>query len=243
MGKYSIVIFDLDGTLTDPGAGIVNTIRSVIAELGGKAPRAEELKWCVGPPLREIFTRLLAPAGKEERAESEGRGGLGAAAGTNESKTPSIGEAVGRASALYLQRYAESGAAESVAYQGVNQVLTELRKVARLFVVTSKNTATAERILGMCGLKRYFEEVIGNGRLNDKSDMVRDLIDREGIERATAAMVGDREFDIRAGKNNGIFSIGVTYGYGSRAELEAAGADRLCESPTEVARLLLSAEG
>jgi phosphoglycolate phosphatase len=177
------------------------------------------------------------------RAESEGRGGSGAAAGTDESKAPSVGEAVGRASALYLQRYAESGAAESVAYQGVKQMLTELRKVARLFVVTSKNTATAERILGMCGLKRYFEEVIGNGRLNDKSDMVRDLIDRERIERATAAMVGDREFDIRAGKNNGIFSIGVTYGYGSREELEAAGADRLCESPAEVARLLLSAGG
>jgi phosphoglycolate phosphatase len=177
---------------------------------------------------------------KKERAESEGRGGLGAAAGTDESKAPpSIGEAVGRASALYLQRYAESGAAESVAYQGVKQMLTELRKVARLFVVTSKNTATAEWILGMCGLKRYFEEVIGNGRLNDKSDMVRDLIDRERIERATAAMVGDREFDIRAGKNNGIFSIGVTYGYGSRAELEAAGADRICESPAELARLLL----
>ena len=168
---------------------------------------------------------------KKERAESEGRGGWGAAAGTDESKAPSVGEAVGRASALYLQGYAESGAAESVAYQGVKQMLTELRKVARLFVVTSKNTATAERILGMCALKRYFEEVIGNGRLNDKSDMVRDLIDRERIERATAAMVGDREFDIRAGKNNGIFSIGVTYGYGSLAELEAAGADRLCESP------------
>jgi phosphoglycolate phosphatase len=117
-------------------------------------------------------------------------------------------------------------------------MLTDLRKVAQLFVVTSKNTATAERILGMCGLKRYFEAVIGNGRLDDKGDMVRELIDREGIERATAAMVGDREFDIRAGKNNGIVSIGVTYGYGSRTELEAAGADWICESPAEVARLL-----
>jgi phosphoglycolate phosphatase len=117
-------------------------------------------------------------------------------------------------------------------------MLTGLRKTARLFVVTSKNTATAERILGMCGLKRYFEEVIGNGRLDDKTDMVRDLIDRAGIEPATAAIVGDREFDIRAGKSNRIFSIGVTYGYGSREELAAAGADRICESPAEVARLL-----
>jgi phosphoglycolate phosphatase len=229
MGKYSTVIFDLDGTLTDPGAGIVNTLRSVIVELGGKAPRAEEMKWCVGPPLREIFARLLTP---------DGKGGLAELAGEGMEATPEPRELVERAAALYLQRYAEGGAAESVAYPGVPQMLTELRKTARLFVVTSKNTATAERILGMCGLKRYFEEVIGNGRLDDKTDMVRDLIDRAELERATAVIVGDREFDIRAGRGNGIFSIGVTYGYGSREELEAAGADRICESPSEVARLL-----
>jgi phosphoglycolate phosphatase-like HAD superfamily hydrolase len=320
MGKCSIVIFDLDGTLTDPGAGIVSTIRSVIAELGGKAPRAEELKWCVGPPLREIFARLLAPeeriealegkggsaepaereeqtegeggfaeaagkgdllrrAGKEERAGLDGEGGFAEAAGkgelpqqrgkhelaeaarTDESEAPGKDEPVGwaeaartgeskasgksepveRAAALYVQRYAESGAAESVAYKGVKQMLTDLRKVARLFVVTSKNTVTAERILGTCGLKRHFEEVIGNGRLDDKTDLVRDLIDREGIERGAAAMVGNRDHDIVAGHRSAIFTVGVTYGYGSREELEAAGADRICESPAESARLLLSA--
>ena len=217
MGRYSNVIFDLDGTLTDPGAGIVGTIRVVIAELGIKPPRAEDLRWCVGPPLREIFARLVG----SETGDSEL-------------------DLIGRAASLYLQRYAESGTAQSVAYKGVQQMLTELRKVARLFVVTSKNTATAERILGMCGLKRHFEEVIGNGRLDDKTDMVSDLIDRGSIDRTTAAIIGDREFDIRAGKNNGIVSIGVTYGYGSREELEAAGADRICESPADVARLLLA---
>lgn len=229
MGKYSTIIFDLDGTLTDPGAGIVSTLRSVIAELGRTPPCAEDLKWCVGPPLRDIFGRLFALEEKG-RVAKIAKGGQAAA--------PEQCELVERAAALYVQRYAESGAAESVAYQGVQQMLAELRKTARLFVVTSKNTVTAERILGMCGLKRYFEEVVGNGRLDDKTDMVRDLIDRAGIERATTAMVGDREFDIRAGRSNGIVSIGVTYGYGSREELEAAGADRICESPAEVARLL-----
>lgn len=213
MTKYSTLIFDLDGTLTDPGSGIVSTIRGVLASLGVKPPR-QELKWCVGPPLREIFARLLEPVGK--------------------------GELVEQAAALYIQRYAEAGAAESTVYQGVNQMLMELRGAARLFVVTSRNTATAERILGRGALRRHFEDVIGNGRLDDKSDMVRELIDRERIDRAAVAIVGDREHDIVAGKRNGIFTIGVTYGYGSREELAAAGADRICESPAEIARLILS---
>jgi len=234
--KYSAVIFDLDGTLTDPGAGIVNTLRSVIVELGGRPPRAEEMKWCVGPPLREIFARLLAPQGRV--GPPAGVGGIAQAEGIDNAETTDAAALVERAAALYVQRYAESGAAESVAYAGVQQMLMELRKTARLFVVTSKNTATAERILGLCGLKRFFDEVIGNGRLDDKTDMVRDLIARAGIAPATAAIVGDREFDIRAGKSNRIFSIGVTYGYGSREELEAAGADWIGESPAEVARLL-----
>jgi len=71
--------------------------------------------------------------------------------------------------------------------------------------------------------------------------VVRDLIDRERVEHRAAAMVGDRDHDIVAGRRSGIFTVGVTYGYGRREELEAAGADRICESPAEVARLLLSA--
>ena len=214
MAKYSTLIFDLDGTLTDPGSGIVSSIRSVLATMNVESPRPEELKWCVGPPLREIFARLLEPAGK---------GGL-----------------VDQAAGLYMQHYAAVGAAESTTYKGVTQMLVELKAAARLFVVTSKNTVIAERILGMCALRRYFEDVIGNGRLDDKSDMVHELMDRERIDRTTAAIVGDRVYDIVAGKRNGIFTIGVEYGYGSREELAAAGADRICESPAEVAHLLLS---
>jgi phosphoglycolate phosphatase len=119
-------------------------------------------------------------------------------------------------------------------------MLAELRGAARLYVVTSKNTATAERILERCGIRRYFEAVVGNGRLEDKSDMVGDLIESERIDRVGAAMVGDREHDIVAGKRNGIFTIGVTYGYGGREELATAGADRICDTPAEVARALLS---
>jgi phosphoglycolate phosphatase len=223
MTRYSTLLFDLDGTLTDPGSGIVRTIRSVLSTMGIKPPPPEELKWCVGPPLRKIFERLL------EHQEVNAGGAPAAKA-----------QMVEQAAALYLHRYAESGAAESVVYQGVVRMLTELQTSARLFVVTSKNTATAERILGMCGLRRHFADVIGNGRLEDKSDMVRELIERERVAHSAAAIVGDREHDIIAGKRNGISTIGVTYGYGSREELAAAGADSICESPAEITKALLS---
>ena len=209
---FSAIIFDLDGTLTDPGAGIVAAIRTVLATLGVNAPPRTQLAWCVGPPLREIFTRLLEPAGKLDLVD--------------------------QAAALYLQTYAQS--AESTAYPGVARMLTELRDAsARLFVVTSKNTAAADRILGLCTLRRFFDEVAGNGRLDDKTDLVRDLIDRHRLDRAATAMVGDRAHDVVAARLCGLFALGVLYGYGTSEELAAAGADRLCDTPAAVARALL----
>jgi len=193
--------------------------------MGIKPPPPEELNRCVGPPLRKIFERLL----DQQEVKAEGL-----------PTTVAKAEMVEQAAALYLHRYAETGAAESVVYKGVARMLTELHTTARLFVVTSKNTGTAERILGMCGLRRHFAEVIGNGRLEDKSDMVRELIERERVAHSATAIIGDREHDIIAGKRNGIFTIGVTYGYGSREELAAAGADSICESPAEVTDKLLS---
>jgi phosphoglycolate phosphatase len=214
MSRFSSVIFDLDGTLTDPASGIAATIRAVLATLGVQPPRRAELGWCVGPPLREIFTRLLEPVGRSELVD--------------------------QAAALYVQNYAQVGAAESTVYPGVAQMLTELRGAMRLFVVAAKSTTAAERVLGLCGLRRYFDEVCGNGRLDDKSDLIRELIERERLDCATTAIVGDRDHDIVAGKRIGIFTIGVAYGYGSREDLAAAGADRICESPAEVAQVLLA---
>jgi phosphoglycolate phosphatase len=214
MTRFSAVMFDLDGTLTDPGSGIVATVGGVLTTLGIKPPPRTELAWCVGPPLREIFARLLEPAGKSDQVD--------------------------RAAALYVQNYAQVGAADSTVYPGVAQMLREVCGAARLFVVTSKNAAAAERLLGLCGLRRYFEEVAGNGRVDDKRDLVKELIERERIERGAAAIVGDRDHDVLAGKRNGIFTIGVAYGYGSREELARAGADRICETPAEVVRLILS---
>ncbi|MBF6560113.1 MAG: HAD hydrolase-like protein [Candidatus Binataceae bacterium] len=217
MARIENILFDLDGTLTDPGSGIVGTVRQVIAELGVEPPPAAELRWCMGPPLIEVFTRLLVPAGK--------------------------GELAPQAASLYMQRYAAAGAAQSTPYAGVEAMLEGLRGKARMYVATNKNGAIAERIIVAClgarALGRYFEEVVGNARFEDKSDAVRGLIERARMDAAATVIVGDREHDVLAGKRCGIGTVGVTYGYGSREELVAAGADYIADDPAAVARYLL----
>jgi phosphoglycolate phosphatase len=217
MVRIENVLFDLDGTLTDPGGGIVNTIRHVLAGLDVTVPPAEELGWCMGPPLRDVFARLLEPAGK--------------------------GELAPQAASLYLQHYAVAGVAESRVYPGVEAMLEGLRRKVRMYVVTNKRVAIAERVITQClgarAIGRYFEEVMGNARLDDKSAVVRELIERERMESTATIIVGDREHDAMAGKRCAIGAVGVTYGYGSREELIAAGVDYLADDPAAIARFIL----
>ncbi|MGH8013144.1 MAG: HAD hydrolase-like protein, partial [Candidatus Binataceae bacterium] len=182
------MLFDLDGTLSDPGEGIARSIRYALGALG--YPVGEnDLRWCVGPPLREIFARLIAPVDNQEQVE--------------------------RAVRLYIDHYACHGALECKLYEGVPAMLAEIRRFARMFVVTSKNTEIAEQILTALELRHYFAKVIGvecDGRFRVKADAVRFLIDTERLIRSETAIVGDREHDILAGRANGIIAIGVTYG-------------------------------
>ena len=212
--RLTAVIFDLDGTLIDPANGIIAAIRGVLATLDARMPPRAELAWCVGPPLREIFKQLLEPDSKSALVD--------------------------RAVSLYVQNYAQVAAAESVAYPGVPPMLSELcAAAARLYVVTSRNRAVTERVLEQSKLRRYFDDVSGNARLDDNGDAVRDVIERAELDRTATAIVGDRPHDVVAGKRNGICSIGVTYGHGCRDELANAGADHICETPAELTRLLL----
>ncbi|MGH7985278.1 MAG: HAD hydrolase-like protein [Candidatus Binataceae bacterium] len=213
MGIHN-VLFDLDGTLSDPGAGILRSIDHALRALGHRRNETD-LRWCVGPPLREIFARLMSPL--DNPAEVE------------------------RAVQLYIDHYAGHGALECKPYEGVRAMLARMSQLARLFVVTSKNTAVAEQILTALGLRGYFVKVIGlecDARFKVKADAVRFIIDSERMIRSETAMVGDREHDVIAGRTNGIVTIGMTYGYGTCAELIAAGADELCDCPAEVAATL-----
>jgi len=212
--KFDAVLFALDGSLTDSGPGIVRSIRFALESLGVKAPPEEELRWCVGPPMRENLRRLLA---------------------TSDSAL------IERGVTFYLERYEKIGFRESRVYDGIDAMLATLARRCRLLVVTTKFTESAERVLAAFSMRTYFEGVFGTNRKGepaDKAELVRTAIDRHGLSPSATAMVGDRRHDVSAGKRNGLFTIGAAYGYGSREELAEAGADIICDSPAALAQLL-----
>jgi phosphoglycolate phosphatase len=198
----------------DPGDGIAGIIQFVLNELGVASPFDGALRWYVGPPLSEIFGRVLPHDNGSELIE--------------------------RAISLYIERFATHGALESVVYRGITEILAELSITMRLFLVTSKNTAVAEQMLTAHSLRNRFEDVIGterDGRFKNKADAVRFILREASLNPEYAAIVGDREDDIVAGKRNGIFTVGVTYGYRTRRELIDACADRTCDTPWELLKL------
>ena len=208
-----VVLLDLDGTLSDNFAGIANSVRYALARLGSPDPGDPELKRCVGPPLRESFARLL------ERPDSA---------------------RIEAAMEAYRERYSVLGWQENVAYPGVMAALQALAVMhARMFVCTSKPEVFARRIVAHFGFDSYVERVYGPdlaGLLDDKRKLLAHLLARESLDPGACVMVGDRHHDIAAAHANGARAVGVLWGYGSREEL--AGAERLLETPAELATLV-----
>jgi phosphoglycolate phosphatase len=204
------VLFDLDGTLTDPGDGFVACISYALAKLECPACSPAEIRRHVGPPLEETLARLI-----EDQA-----------------KIPA-------AVAFYRERYAAKGYLENAVYSGIEDALQRLQAAgANLFVATSKPTVFAERILEHFGLRRYFRAVYGSeldGTRSNKKALLGHLRNRERI--SAAAMIGDRAEDMRGARANGLVAVGALWGYGSRQELAAAGAERLCERPADLEQL------
>jgi phosphoglycolate phosphatase len=211
------ILFDLDGTLTEPALGITNCYRYALRSLGRPTPAQSDLLKFIGPPMRQSFAVILGADDKE---------------------------LIERAVALYREEFARTGLYENEVYAGVREMLAELRGAdLRLFVATSKLTEYSVRILQHFDLAQFVVSVHGaapDGSLDDKAYLVARLLREEGLDPAESAMIGDREHDIIAARRNGLRAVGVAYGYGSRAELNAAGADFICESPSEVAALMLN---
>jgi phosphoglycolate phosphatase len=216
MAKFDSVLFDLDGTLTNPRVAITASMAHALGEVGAEVPALDELLWCIGPPLRQNLGKLLGP----DRAHL-----------------------IERARELYLARYAIEGVRETTEYPGIDAMLHRIRHSGpRVFLATTKYVDHAEEVLIAFSLRDHFEGVFGarhDGSLADKRDLLKHIIETTGIDPARAVMIGDREHDIVGAKTNGIFSIGVTYGFGSREELENAGADAICASPEEILAAIL----
>jgi phosphoglycolate phosphatase len=193
------VFFDLDGTLTDPKPGIVRSIQYALDVLGAAVPEADELEWCIGPPLKSSFETLL--------------------------DNPTMAD---RAVALYRERFSETGLFENRVYEGIEPMLSELLSLgAKLHVATSKPHVFACRIIEHFGLSAYFDGVFGSelsGERSDKTELLRHALAQTGALGWQSTMVGDRSHDMVGAVGNDLRGVGVLYGYGTAEELNSAGA-------------------
>ena len=209
------ILFDLDGTLTDPREGITRSIAYALEKLGLEPPPLDDLTFAIGPPLRGSLARLI---GRDER------------------------EIVERALAFYRERFADVGLFENRPYDGIVEALTQIAgSGAPLFVATSKPEVYARRIVDHFGLHVHFVAVHGcelDGRREDKRDLIAHMIAEHGLDPARSVMVGDRSNDMIAARHHGLRAIGALWGYGSRDELDKAGAQSLCEAPLALPALV-----
>jgi phosphoglycolate phosphatase len=204
------IYFDLDGTLTDPKLGITRSIQYALQRVDHPTmPTEDELTWCIGPPLRASFVRLLGAETSADLAVS-----------------------------YYRERFSDIGLYENGVYDGIGDVLTTLCASGhRLFVATSKPHVFAERIIDHFGLRDHFERVFGSeldGTRVDKSHLLEYALKETSVDPAKTLMIGDRSHDMVGAKNNGMKGIGVLYGYGSRDELLEAGAHHVCATPCAI---------
>jgi phosphoglycolate phosphatase len=206
-----VLLFDLDGTLTDPKLGIVECMRYALDRLARPCPDEALLASFIGPPLRGAFSNLLETSNTE---------------------------AIEEAMTIFRERYTHTGIYENYVYDGVPAMLERARNAASAtFLATSKPRIFAQRILEHFGLSHHFTGVYGSeldGLYDNKVHLLEHLLAAEGIEPRATVMVGDRAADILAAKANGVGSIGVLWGYGSADELTSAGADRLCAMPGDL---------
>lgn len=217
------LLFDLDGTLTDPKIGITTCVQYALASFGIEEPDLDKLEPFIGPPLKDSFMEFYGF--DEQKAE--------------------------QAVAKYRERFKDTGIFENKVYQGIPEMLKKLKEAGkRLAVASSKPTVFVERILEHFSIREYFDVVVGSeldGTRAEKPEIVAtamlklygNIPDYTGEKKKKTVMIGDRKFDVEGAKAAKITSVAVAYGYGSVEELEASGADHIVRNVEELERFLL----
>lgn len=213
MAAAGPVLFDLDGTLSDSRPGIAACFRLMLTELGHDPAAAGDVSWAVGPPIAVSIRTLLQKYGDDR---------------------------VDLAVTIYRAQYSATGLYDCSVYPGILQMLVALSGAGRaLCVATSKRRDFAERVIDYLKLRPYLPRIYGalpGGGLENKADLLTEILKIEAYDPTTTTMVGDRLHDIEAAKANHLRSIGVLWGYGGHAELQKAGADLIVAHPTEIVR-------
>ena len=208
------VFFDLDGTLTDSGEGIINCATLALEHFGLPVPPREEMGVFVGPPLDQTFIQFGVPADKAQEAID-----------------------------VFRSRYLVTGKFENAPYPGIHDLLDTLKKQGhRLFVATSKPESTAIEVLNKFELAGFFEQIVGaimDGSRVHKADVIAYLLSLIGTPD-NILMVGDTEFDVIGAAAHGISTVGVSWGYGKVEAMQQAGAIAIANTMEELLDIINS---
>lgn len=208
--SYQAVLFDLDGTVTDSAPGITNSAAYALEKFGIHVEDKDTLRPFIGPPLLDSFARFYGFTAEQSR----------------------------QAVVYYREYYRDRGIYENAVYDGMEELLQSLRAAGKILLATSKPEQFAIQILEHFHIAEYFDVIAGatmDETRTDKADVIAYALEKAGIADPSAAvMVGDREYDVLGAKAFGMDCIGVLYGFGSRAELEQAGARYLAETVEEI---------
>ncbi|HFI0507119.1 TPA: HAD family hydrolase [Streptococcus suis] len=213
---YQTILFDLDGTLTDSGQGILNSVAYALEQIGIVESDVANLQHFIGPPLYESFPRFYQLNQEETQTAIDD----------------------------FRIYFKEKGMFENQLYPGIIPLLEELKAAGKTLVIaTSKPEIFAKQILEHFGIAHYFTIIAGasldNSRIS-KSDVIYYALNQIDYKPQTTIMVGDRKHDIEGAVANQLDSIGVLYGYGNRQELEEAGATTIVETITDLQKILLN---
>lgn len=216
---YENILFDLDGTLTDPAEGITNSVAYALRKFGISVSDKRELYKFIGPPLVESFRDYY---------------------GFDEQKSILAVE-------YYREYFSDIGIFENSVYSGIEDMLSELKANSKCIILaTSKPEIFAKRILNHFGLVKYFDVIAGstlNTDRNTKSAVIEYALEKACVtDKSKVVMVGDRKHDIIGAKDNGLGSVGVLFGYGSIEELTVAGADYVIDTVEDLKNFLLKKE-
>lgn len=207
-----VILFDLDGTLTDSGEGIINSVIPALEHYGIAIPSREELRVFVGPPLHDTFLRFGVPADQLDNATE-----------------------------IYRSRYIPIGKFENAPYPGIPELLETLKAQGhKLFVATSKPEPMAVEILEHFDLARYFDRICGasmDTSRSSKEAVIAYLLEQNG-SAGNMVMVGDTKYDVIGAKAHGIPTIGVSWGYGEIDEMLEAGVAAIAHTTQELLELL-----
>ena len=216
MKNYQIVLFDLDGTLTDPGVGITNSVAYALKKYGIEVADKTQLYPFIGPPLIDSFEKYYGFS--EEEAK--------------------------HAVTLYREYFREKGIFENEVYDGIAPMLEHLKNSGKtLIVATSKPEIFARQILEHFQLDGCFRYIAGanlDGTRSKKNEVIEYALEACDVtDRSSAVMIGDRDYDMIGAQKTGLDSVGVLYGYGNRAELEHAQATYIVKTVADLEQLLL----